>query len=107
MHITPQLISQFTGLICEGDSLEDDLGDKEAIQETITKYACKKGSRYYDISDIKDPMMKMAAHLEGDKILFSNVLLTIVFSKIGVPDASKKFVWEYPTEDPSPVKRFE
>ncbi|KAH9294633.1 hypothetical protein KI387_038221, partial [Taxus chinensis] len=50
-------------LICEGDSLEDDLGDKEAIQETVIEYACKKGSWYYDISDIKDLIMKMATHL--------------------------------------------
>ncbi|KAH9292491.1 hypothetical protein KI387_042326, partial [Taxus chinensis] len=139
-------------LICEGDSLEDDLGDKEAIQETITEYACKKGSRYYDISDIKDPVMKMATHLvtklngqerwtqvnkpwlhvcrkitegtiynlstyiaeeivkcakEGDRILFGNVLLTIVFAEVGVSDAPDKFVWEYPAKDPSPAKRFE
>ncbi|KAH9312941.1 hypothetical protein KI387_027976, partial [Taxus chinensis] len=26
---------------------------------------------------------------------------------IGVPDASDKFMWEYPAEDPSPAKRFE
>lgn len=108
--------------------------------------------RYYDIIDMKDPVMKMATHLvtningqerwtqvnkawlhvyrkflegniynlstfivdenvsstkEGDKILVSNVLLTIVFSEIGVLDASNKFVWEYPTEDPFPAKRFE
>ncbi|KAH9294686.1 hypothetical protein KI387_038274, partial [Taxus chinensis] len=152
MCVTPQLISPFTGLICEGNSLEDDLSDKEALQETINEYDCKKGSRYYDISDIKDPVMKMAVHLvmklngqerwtqvnkpwlhvcrkiiegtiynlsayiveeivscmkEGDRILFSNVLLTIVFSEIRVPDTLDKFVWEYLAEDPSPMKRFE
>ncbi|KAH9315509.1 hypothetical protein KI387_024136, partial [Taxus chinensis] len=26
---------------------------------------------------------------------------------IGVPDASDKFVWEYPAEDPSPTERFQ
>ncbi|KAH9313366.1 hypothetical protein KI387_028401, partial [Taxus chinensis] len=50
-------------LFCEGDSLEDDLNDKEAIKETVTAYAYKKGSRHYDITDIKDPVMKMAAYL--------------------------------------------
>ncbi|KAH9319209.1 hypothetical protein KI387_020978, partial [Taxus chinensis] len=63
MHVTPQHISQFTGLICEGNNLEDHLSDKEAIQETINKYAYNKRSRYYDISNIKDPVMKMVAHL--------------------------------------------
>ncbi|KAH9326632.1 hypothetical protein KI387_006810, partial [Taxus chinensis] len=44
---------------------------------------------------------------EGDGILFNNVLLTIVFSEIKVPDASDKFVWKYLAEDPSPAKKFE
>ncbi|KAH9294368.1 hypothetical protein KI387_040422, partial [Taxus chinensis] len=63
MLMNPQLISQFTGLICEGDNLEDYLGNKYAIQETITKYACKKGSQYYEISGIKELVMKMVVHL--------------------------------------------
>ncbi|KAH9307002.1 hypothetical protein KI387_011406, partial [Taxus chinensis] len=63
MRITPQLISQFTGLICEGDSLEDDLSNKEVVNETIAAYAYKKGSRYYDISNIEDSVMKMATYL--------------------------------------------
>ncbi|KAH9295106.1 hypothetical protein KI387_038694, partial [Taxus chinensis] len=41
------------------------------------------------------------------KIMFGNVLLTIIFSEIGVPDGPEEFVWEYPDEDPSPTKRFE
>ncbi|KAH9324362.1 hypothetical protein KI387_004540, partial [Taxus chinensis] len=41
---------------------------------------------------------------DGDRILFGNVLLTIMFSEIGVLNASEKFVWEYPTKDPFPMK---
>ncbi|KAH9294736.1 hypothetical protein KI387_038324, partial [Taxus chinensis] len=63
MHITPQLISKFTGLICEGESIDDDLSDKEAIKEIVTAYAYKKGSWYFDIMHIIDPVMKMAACL--------------------------------------------
>ncbi|KAH9313821.1 hypothetical protein KI387_022448, partial [Taxus chinensis] len=44
---------------------------------------------------------------KGGKILFGNILLTIVFSEVGVPDASNKFVWEYLDEDPSPTERFQ
>ncbi|KAH9322938.1 hypothetical protein KI387_017577, partial [Taxus chinensis] len=44
---------------------------------------------------------------KGGKILFGNILLTIVFSEIGVLDASDKFVWEYPAKDPSPAERFQ
>ncbi|KAH9320448.1 hypothetical protein KI387_015087, partial [Taxus chinensis] len=35
MCSTPQLISKFTGLNYEGDNIDDDLSDKEAIKETI------------------------------------------------------------------------
>lgn len=63
MHINPQFISHFRGLIWEGDGLEDNLTDREAIKETITTLACKKGSRCYDVADIKDPVMEMAMHL--------------------------------------------
>ncbi|KAH9320094.1 hypothetical protein KI387_021863, partial [Taxus chinensis] len=63
MHITPQLISHFTGLSCKGDAILDDLQDEEAIKETIASQDYKKGSRYYDVTDISDPVMKMATHL--------------------------------------------
>ncbi|KAH9289041.1 hypothetical protein KI387_033158, partial [Taxus chinensis] len=63
MRITPQLISHFTGLIFEGDSLEDNSSDKEEIKETVVAYAYKKGLRYFDITDIKDLVMKIFMHL--------------------------------------------
>ncbi|KAH9288827.1 hypothetical protein KI387_032944, partial [Taxus chinensis] len=63
MHITPELISNFTGLICKGDSIDDDLEDKEAIKDTLEAYDDKNGSRYFDIADIPDPIMRMAARL--------------------------------------------
>ncbi|KAH9319490.1 hypothetical protein KI387_021259, partial [Taxus chinensis] len=44
---------------------------------------------------------------EGDKILFGNVLLTIVFLEIGVLDVVENFVWEYLEEDRSSTKIFE
>ncbi|KAH9305415.1 hypothetical protein KI387_009819, partial [Taxus chinensis] len=42
IHINPQLISKFTSLISKGDSLDDDLEDKEAIKKTIEEYDYKK-----------------------------------------------------------------
>ncbi|KAH9287563.1 hypothetical protein KI387_031680, partial [Taxus chinensis] len=62
IRVTPQLISHFTCLICEGNNLEDDLSDKEEIWETINEYAYKKGSWYYNISNIKEPVMKMVVY---------------------------------------------
>ncbi|KAH9296058.1 hypothetical protein KI387_039646, partial [Taxus chinensis] len=58
------------------------------------------GTIYNFSTFIADEIVSCAK--EGDRILFGNVLLTIVFSEIGVPDSSDKFMWEYPTEDPSP-----
>ncbi|KAH9320386.1 hypothetical protein KI387_044486, partial [Taxus chinensis] len=45
------------------DSIDDDLDDKEAIKETVEAYDYKKGSRYFDIIDIPDPVMRMAVCL--------------------------------------------
>lgn len=44
MRITPQLISIFTSLTCEGDSVDDDLEDKEAIKKYMEAYDYKNGS---------------------------------------------------------------
>ena len=44
MRITPQLISKFTSLTCEGYLFDDDLDDKEAIKKTVEAYDYKKGS---------------------------------------------------------------
>ncbi|KAH9322442.1 hypothetical protein KI387_017081, partial [Taxus chinensis] len=59
IRITPQLISKFTGLICEGDNIDDDLSDKEAIKATVTAYDYKKGSWYFYIVEIPYPIMRM------------------------------------------------
>ncbi|KAH9324131.1 hypothetical protein KI387_004309, partial [Taxus chinensis] len=63
MRITPQLISKFTGLICEGDIINDDLSDKEALKEIVVVYDYNKGLRYFDIVEIPDLFMRMATHL--------------------------------------------
>lgn len=43
MCITPQLISKFINLVCEGEPLYDDLEEKESIEETVQAYDYKKG----------------------------------------------------------------
>ncbi|KAH9289340.1 hypothetical protein KI387_033457, partial [Taxus chinensis] len=63
MCITPQVISNFTFLICEGDSIDDDLEDKEVIKKTLDAYNYKKGLHYFEIEKIPDPVMRMAVHL--------------------------------------------
>ena len=63
MHIAPQLISKFSGLNCEGESIDDDLSDKEDIKENVATYDYKKGSRYFDIAEILEPVMRMATCL--------------------------------------------
>ncbi|KAH9325461.1 hypothetical protein KI387_005639, partial [Taxus chinensis] len=45
------------------ESLDDDLDDKEAIKKIVEAYDYKKGSCYFDISVISDPVMRMAMHL--------------------------------------------
>ncbi|KAH9321426.1 hypothetical protein KI387_016065, partial [Taxus chinensis] len=54
MRINPQLISKFTGLICTGESFDDDLGDNEVFKEIDREYGYKKGGYAFDISKINN-----------------------------------------------------
>lgn len=63
-----------------------------------------EGTIYNIVSYIAEQIVKEVRI--GGKIIFGDVLLSLVFMEIGVPDGPKEKVWEYPIENKSPVERF-